>query len=70
LRPEAAPELTPAAGAGISSKPLANRGNPDDFHPENDDASSLMMWREQGKDQMPQCFTGKTRLRRYFLRMG
>jgi hypothetical protein len=27
--------------------------------PENAAAISLTMWREQGKDQMPQCFMGE-----------
>jgi hypothetical protein len=53
---------------------LASQENPDNFRPKYSDASSLMMWREQGKDQMPQCFTRKTRpgAKRpsYFLRMG
>jgi hypothetical protein len=42
--------------------------------PENAAATSLTMWREQGKDQMPQCFMGELAAGRpepdcYFLRI-
>src|SRR4029077_13080858 len=46
-------------GHGPSPTP-AKRAAPKDLPkaPENAAAISLTMWREQGKDQMPQCFMG------------
>jgi hypothetical protein len=42
------------AEAGVSPGTSINRVNPGNFCPENRAATNLMMWREQGKDQMSQ----------------
>src|ERR1700733_2889471 len=63
-----------AAGARFPDKTRTNQGNPSELRPENAAAISLMMWREQGKDLMSQCFTGTRRshmrVEIYFFRMA